>query len=447
MKNRTSRRQFLRALTGAAAALPLARALPGWAAPPAGHAQRIIIFYFPDGVVGPSQNGDSSKWHCTGSEYSFSLSELLQPLAPFKDDCVFLNGLTMGGTDSGSHPGGAKKLLTGVDGGNGESIDRFIARTIAADAPHKMIYLGAQANHNNASGDKHISYISPGVTVTPEDNPMNAFSSLFSGAIAGVGGASGPDPFEVGVIDGLLEDMAILRNSLGTAEKSKLDIHLDSLNEVEKRIKATPEFRGASCESPVLDTGELGVGNLYAPELFPTVLRAQMDLTVQAMACGLTRVATIQASHHTSELIMSRFEGTPMHAPNFDMRSHQASHYGTSHDLGKKEYAEFRKQRIWWVEQFAWLLDALKSRPEGDGTMLDHSLVLLATEVCDGNTHLHDNMPLVLAGQAGGKLSTGRLLQTNGTHHSNLLLSLAHAMGEYAPNFGYSNGPLSGLLS
>jgi hypothetical protein len=106
------------------------------------------------------------------------------------------------------------------------------------------------------------------------------------------------------------------------------------------------------------------------------------------------------------------------------------------------------KQRRWWVSQFGYLLAQLKARPEGSGTMLDSSVILLCTEICDGNTHLHDNMPFVLAGRAGGAIKTGRLLQFDGVRHGNLLVSIAQAMGESLGSFGdASSGPLAGLLS
>ena len=107
------------------------------------------------------------------------------------------------------------------------------------------------------------------------------------------------------------------------------------------------------------------------------------------MACGLTKVGVIQGSQHTSELIMSRFRDTEMYDAGFDMRSHQASHYGARHDRSNRLYSDFVKQVNWWVSQYAYLLQQLRARPEGDGTMLDHSVVLLCTEVSDGNTHSH----------------------------------------------------------
>ena len=318
-----------------------------------------------------------------------------------------------------------------------------------------MIYLGAQANANNPSGDKYISYVAPGVTVSPEDNPLTAFSSLLKGNVTAPTDNStveaAPDPHDVSVIDGVLEDLNALRDTLGNTERARLDIHLDAVHELEKRIKTVaapaPETSPLACSTPVLQT-ELTTSQLYLPDAFPSILRAQIDITVQAMACGLTQIGVIQGSHHTSELIMSRFEGTPMYDPGFDMRSHQASHYGPSHDATKLEFSAFVKQRKWWVEQFAYLLSELQSRPDGDQTMLDTSIVLLCTEVCDGNTHLHDNMPFILAGGASGLLSGGRLLDYPGIRHSNLLVSLAQAMGQSINTFGQdSSGGLTGLLS
>lgn len=443
----TTRRQILRAAAAAGVAAPLwALGRGGRSRAAGGTARRAIFFYFPDGVAGPSQDGEPSVWHCTGGETNFELSPLLAPLGALKGECLFLNGLTMGPTDAGSHPGGAKKLLTAVDGGNGTSIDQALAQTAGKDAPFRHLYLGAMATQNGASGDKFISYPSPGQTLAPEDDPRAAFTALFGGG-GGMGGGM-VDPTKQSVLDAAIADVEALRASLGAVEKAKLDLHLESLRELEKRL--TGPMGGASCDMPAIDTSGFGDGQLYDSGRFPAILKAQIDLMVLAMGCGLTRVGVIQASQHTSELVMSRFEGSEMFSPNFDMRSHQASHYGPHHDEMKLEYAAYVKQRRWWVEQFAYLLQQLKDRPDpaGDGSLLDTSIVMLCTEVCDGNTHLHDNMPFLLAGRAGGSISPGRLLTFEGRRHADLLLTIAHAMGETWPSFGeQSSGPLSGVLS
>lgn len=438
------------------------------AAPSGDLARRFIVFYFPDGVPGPSEDGSPSLWHPTGGETSFSLPDVLSALEPWREQCVFLNGLSMGPTDSGSHPGGMKKLLTGVDGGNGRSIDQHLAATVGSNAPFRHLYLGAMANQNNASGDKHLSYPTAGASTPPQDSPLAAFETLFGAALpapqpGGAGGSGGspggssPQARTASVLDTALTDLDELRAKLGSTEKSKLDLHLESLREVERRVDGLPAAGGGSggttgpapsCDEPYVDTQGIASSNLYDPALFPRVLRAQTDVMVQAMACGLTQVGVLQASHHTSELIMSRFPGTEMHDPSYDMRSHQASHYGASHDFGKRELSDFVKQRRWFVQQFAYLLEQLAARPEGDGSMLDYSLVLLCTEVSDGNTHSHDQMPFVLAGGASGAVRTGRLLDLGYHRHADLLVGIAHALGDPLDSFGdASSGPLPGLLA
>lgn len=458
------RRDFLRGLGLSTLALPFYKAGMRSAHAFSGgeNARRVIFFYFPDGVPGPSSDGEPSLWHPTGSQSSFQLPEVLSILEPYKDDCVFFRGLSMGSTDTGSHPGGAKKLLTGVDGGNGTSLDHHLANGVGADRPFRHLYLGAQANHNNASGDKHISYVGPGQTIAPEDNPVRAFNRLF-GDVGGNASAKIASAFASGassalsVIDTAKADLDDLRAKLGKVEKSKLDFHLEALREIENRVKGVGGgggegggggAGGATCEEPFLGADGINDSNLYNPELFPDTLRAQIDVMVQAMACDLTRVGVIQSSFHTSELIMSRFPGTDMYDPGFDMRSHQASHYGPRHDFAHREFADFVKQCKWWTQQFAYLLESLKQRPEGDGNMLDYSVVLLCTEVCDGNVHSHDDMPFVLAGGGGGRINTGRLLSFDYHRHSDLLVGIAQAMGDGVTQYGQaSSGPLPGLLA
>jgi len=449
-----SRRGLLQRLGLAAAAPMAAFGAPRLARADDG-ARRVIFFYFPDGVAGASQEGDPSLWNATGSEHDFQLGHLLEPLADRRDDCVFLHGLSLGPTDSGSHPGGAKKLLTATDHGAGESIDQLLARTAGGGSPWRHLYLGAMAGHNGASGDKHLSYPSPGVSVPPEDDPRRAFSLLF--------GNAGPPPLErdtgvsrASVLDAVLDDMNALRDRIGGVDAAKMDLHLEALREVERRVGGGPvgdddddddPIVDASCDQPWIDTGGLADHNLYDAAEFGTTLTAQIDLMVLAMACGMTRVGTIQASHHTSELVMSRIPGSEMHDPNFDMRSHQASHYGARHDWSRREFTDFVAQRRWFVGRFAYLLDRLAALPEGDGTMLDHSVVVLCSEVSDGNTHSHDDVPFVLAGRAGGRIRTGRLLDYGYRRHGDLWLSVAHAMGEPLSWFGdASSGPLPGLV-
>lgn len=443
------RRSFLKALGTAAMALPVAhllRARRARAFTPAA-ARRVIFYYFPDGI--PEPDGEPSRWHMSGSDTNFTLTPTLTPLQPFAQQCIFFNNLSMGPTDAGSHPGGAKKLLTATDGGNGESFDRYLARTVGSDTPFDHVYLGAMANQNNASGDKFISYPAADTTVAPEDDPVRAFNRLFGGGMGGMGGApdgGAPSGDDKSVLDTDLADLQELQAQLGTVEKSKLDLHLEALRDLEKRLAGGGPVGGTGCSAGApASLGGIDETALYDPGNFPAILQAQMDLMVNAMACGLTRVGVIQASQHTSDLIMSRFANTELYTPGYDMRSHQASHYGQSSDPKFTTYVE---QVRWFVAELAYLLDALKQRPEGDGTMLDYSMVFVCSEISDGNTHKHDNMPFLLAGGGGGALRTGRILDNGYRRHGDLYLAMAKAMGNDLASFGdASTGILPGVLA
>ena len=169
---------------------------------------------------------------------------------------------------------------------------------------------------------------------------------------------------------------------------------------------------------------------------------------VLAMECDLTKVGLIQNSYHTSDLIMSRFPGTPMFDPSNDVPSHEASHYGANHDDSNPLYQAFFQQRSWWVEQYAYLLEQLSIRPEDGGSMLDNSIVVLCSEVSDGNTHSFDNMTFILSGGGAGTIETGRVLTFNQKPHSDLWITLARAMGEDLTSFGEdSTGILADILS
>lgn len=452
-----SRRKLLAGLVGGAAAWPLSRLASsslfpglgdGIARASAGSARRLIVFYFPDGVAGRSQDGEGSLWPARYDAGRVVLSELLEPLSDRARDCVFIDGLSMGGTDEGSHPGGAKKLLTATDGGRGESIDQRLARTVGASAPFRHLYLGVQANADSPPSDTRISYSGPEITAAPEDDPVRAFGRLFG---EGVMPTPGEDPraLDRSILDVASQDLDSLRARVGGAERAKLELHAEALREVEARLAAlSGGMTGGDCEAPTLGWSGMPSSALHQPENFDQLLRAQIDLTVTAMACGLTKVGVVQCSRHTSELIMSRIPETTFHDPGFDMRSHQASHYGARHDRGNRLFTSFLAQRRYFVDRFRYLLDALAARPEGDGTMLDHSLVLLTSEVSDGNTHSHQDMPFVLAGRGGGCVTTDRVLSHGGRRHGELYVSVARAMGEPMSAFGDSaSEPLPGLLS
>lgn len=451
------RRELLRGLGASALTLPLAGlvARVSEAAPSAAVAKRLFVFYFPDGV--PEPGGSGGLWHPRQNAGRVELGTCLQPLAPHLAQCTFFRGLSMGPTDAGSHPGGAKKLLSAVDGG-AETLDRALARTVFAGRPRSHLYLGAMAAANNAAGDKFVSALGAGQYEAPNDDPASAFAQVFSGVSGATPAPGGSAPStsagaldDRSIVDALLADVRDVRAKLGATEQAKLEAHLEALREVEQRVLAasggapvTPTApTTTACSAAPASLALVNGARASDPASFPSILRAQTDLAVQAAACGLTSVAVLQASQHTSELVMSRFAQTPLYTPGYDMRSHQASHYGQPSD---PKFAAYAAQRTWFVEQFAYLLEQLRQRPEGTGTMLDSSLVLLCTEVSDGNVHGHDDMPFVLAGGAGGAHRGGRIYEAWNRRHADLLFTIAKMCGSSFTGFGQScAGELPGL--
>ena len=131
-----------------------------------------------------------------------------------------------------------------------------------------------------------------------------------------------------------------------------------------------------------------------------------------------------------------------MYDPGEDLTSHNASHYGSPADQSNMRYVRFYQQRLWYMEQFAYLLEQLDTRQEGEGSMLDNSIVLLCSEISDGNTHSLDNMPFIMAGGAGGAYQTGRLLEFDRAPHGRMHLQIAQALGANITSFAGYSSPL-----
>lgn len=449
------RRAFLQSM-GASMLLPLWKSRLAHANTE-GRAKRIIFFYIPDGVPGVSYNGDPSLWHCTGSENDFVMPELLSSLSPFKEKMLFFNGVTMDPKQSAlqMHIPGALRLLTGADQAQHISIDQVLAQGVAAQDAWNLIYLGVQSSSRNPEVGEHLSYPIPGVSVPTQDDPAAAFCDLFGLSALG-GGACGIDRARsMRALDVAMGDMERFRSSLGGLESQKLDFHLSSLEQLKNRIVAGPQItQGSSCTPPAILFDDYRAWQSDEQELFPTILKAQIDNMVSAMECGLGRVGMIQCSNHGSDLAFHRFSDSELYDPNSTnmVTSHMASHYGLPVDDTNLFFRTFVSQRRWFVDKFRYLLAELDARVEpteqGETTMLDNSIVVLISEISDGNVHSLDNMPFVIAGGGGGALQQNKLLSYDGAPHADLWIALAHAMGEELMRFGDDGtGPLDGVLN
>jgi hypothetical protein len=434
----TSRRSFVRGVGASLALAPFINAINLSRARAAAQ-KRLMFVYVPDGCI-------PSKWHPTGGETSFTLPEMSAPLDPIKKHLVFVDGLTMysGGA---THEGGAAKVLTGV---GAQSIDIFLGEKIGAASPFRSLQLGVGATFENGSGS--ISFIGDKQPVNPDDDPTNAFKRIFGAAAGGSGADADLEKLrKMSVLDAIKGDLSALKQQLGTTEKQKLDVHTDSLREVEMRLMGGGLSGAMGCGMPMLDTrGFSVIPTDYYPKTyhkeanFKTIGQMQMDVAVLALSCGATNVATLMWSHAVSP--------THILETGVTTGNHDASHYGEPNSQNAKDFVTLKR---WFMDQFVYLIQRMENTPDDGGSLLTNTLVVLCTELGDGNLHDHDRVPFVLAGQAGGALRTGRYLdyrtKNKGKNepHTKLLTSIANAVDVKIDSFGYAGegtGPLNGLL-
>lgn len=416
-----NRRRFLRRLGLLSVMAPgIGRVVSAAEAATSNRLNSVFVF-IPDGCI-PAQ------WHPTQTGTEFELPAMTQPLTSLKSDLLFLNGLEMYAGGS-THEGGIRKVMTG---NADQSLDAHLASLYRANA-FSSVYLGVAANHENGAGG--FSFLGANQPQLPEDNPLRAFNRLFGGT-----GGSSLDINTLrlkSILDTALADLQQLQTGLGQTEKEKLQTNLDALREVEARIQASGMT--GSCSQPVFNTegftvpdGWHGYPSIFnREEHFKLMGKLQMDLTVLALSCGLTQVVNLQWSHPVSGTRLVPETGV-------SLMHHDASHYG---DPASQTAQDFVKLKRWYLEQFGYLISKMK----GSGTLLRDSLVFLFSELGDSNAHDHRNMPFILAGQAGGKLTTGRSLNFNGDAHSKLLVSIANLMGSPIDSFGYTGKGTGGL--
>jgi hypothetical protein len=434
-----TRRSFLhRAIaTGALMDLPfLSRA---HAAP----LYNVIVVYVPDGVV-------PALWYPTGSETSFTLPSMAEPLNAIKSDCVFLQGISMYAGEP-THQGGTKKVITAT---GPQSLDVVLGQKLKGSSPFDAVQLGVASTFEDGSGS--ISYIGPGQQAKPDDNPLNVFGRLFGNVKPMTGMMSGPDLAarqRQSVLDAVKGDLMALQARLGGTEKVRLDNHMQYLRDIEARatMMIAP---GAACDVNSfnkvgfkVDPNDYNYPKVYhQTENFPLVGQLQMDLAVLALSCNLTRAITLMWSHAVS----------PTKVPGLavSLGNHDSSHYGTSPTSDNAR--QFVLYRRWFMEKFVSLVQALKRTPFGEGNLFDTTVMLICSDIGDGDLHEHKNVPFVVAGGAKTGLKGGRYLDFTGKgmggqneSHAKILVSIARAVGVPIDSFGYTGmgtGPLPGLF-
>ncbi len=433
--------------------LPMLEAMmPRKLAAQAGTAPKRIVFWF-------SANGTRQDIWSPPSNMDLSNHPLHASLAPFSQKLIFVDGVDQDvAYDSigDGHQTGMACLLTNAeilqgtlfcegncDGadpkyvgwGGGQSVDQYIANEIQKEVvtKFKSLELGVQVRSSTVWS--RMSYSAPDKPVPPREDPNENFIDFFSDLDS--------DPFALqlvqrrrkSVLDAVMEDHAAFQQRLGYEDKQKLDKHLQSIRDLERRLEVNSAF-GEACTVPSPDLP----GNSYEQnDMYPTTGRAQMDMLVMALACDFTRVASLQWSRSVSNV---RFNWVPQ---RLNEGHHGLSHYGDDNADSQADLLEINK---WYSEQFAYLLGLMDGIQEGENTLLDNTVVVWVNELGKGNTHTRRDIPFMLAGSCGGYFRTGQHIEAGGEPHGKLLVSLTHAMGKPVNTFGvpqYSQGPLAGL--
>ena len=372
-------------------------------------AERLIFVYHPDGV-------NPERWHL-GSDHGWSAKDLplsLQYLAPHMDQLRLLRRLNIGDGRGDGHPEPASMLLTGSKSVAAGSIDVHIADYF--ETP--LIHLGVQASKYNGSS---ISFNIGGSEKVADDSPASAADRYFGGQQA----VARPDD---ATLAQLKKDLQSLLGKLDGLEAIKLSEHLKQI----ERLSGLDQ----GCSAIGVDVSAYEESLKHQDQAVPLIFDLQSRILVNALKCTGSPVATLQFSRHTSPMKMD-FEWLDGWDGRYPMESHQASH---------NDAEIHAQQKRWFNKQIAQLASMLAAEPEPhpakSGSMLDHSLIVVVTEVSNGAAHTRRDMPYYLLGGAGiSGLRGAGVLDCGNAPHSSLLSSLAQLIG-MPPRGGYSEAPV-----
>jgi hypothetical protein len=452
-----SRRAALRGL-GATVALPFldammpsARAAQGKAFP-----TRLGVVFMPNGVR-------QDCWTPEGEGSGFKFSSVLQPLERHREHVNVLTQLGHANCQGGDgHYAKTANWLTGTTiekttGKNlrcGVSMDQVFAQQAGGLSRFPSLELGTEpvmtgvdfnVNYTMLYGS-HIAWRTPTSPLPPEINPRSVFDRLFR-ETADQRKASALE--NKSVLDLVLADAKALRGRVSSDDQRRLDEYLESIRSVEQRIEADIA-RVASGENldplakDAITKLDERIKAAMAQQKDPggwlrldhtEHSRLMMELMTLAFWSDSTRVSTFMFGWAVSGKNFTFLDGV------------KHGHHECSHHENKAEkLEEYQKINTWHVEQFAHLVDRMKSIKEGEGTLLDHTLLLFGSSMRDGNAHSPKNLPLVLAGHGGGLAGGRHLVSSADTPMCNLFLSMLQLGGAKAERFGDSTGPLKGLV-
>jgi hypothetical protein len=446
-----SRRHFLRGL-GATIALPMldvmapARAIAGAASGSGAAPLRMAFMFVPNGVHMPD-------WTPSATGSAFDLPYILEPLAPVKRDLMVLSGLTHdkgrnNDDGAGDHARSAGVFLTGsqplkTEGKirAGGSVDQFAASQLGGDTRFPSLELGTEGGRPYGKCDSgyscaysnSISWRDPSTPMMKMTEPREVFERLF-GDIVGKDAKRATNErsaYRKSVLDYVLDDAKRLESKVGSSDRQKLDEYLTSVREIEKRIESSENSEGDV---------QKAISYFGRPEGTPDTaeehLRLLGDMMVLAFQTDTTRVSSFMFANAGSNRAYREIGINDGH--------HSLSH----HQNDKRKLDKIRDINRHHVQQLSYILQRLKSIPEGDGSLLDNCMIVYGSGICDGNRHNNENLPILFAGGGGGRIKTGLHLEfRDETPVCNLFNSMLDTAGAKVDLFGDSTGRLSQLTS
>ena len=434
------RRTFLRGV-GATIALPL---LDGMVPAFASQSQaavmspvRLSVCYVPNGII-------PGAWKPETTGPNFEITPVLEPLAKFRDRFLVLSGLSSKHAEAAPGDGGQTAphelacgaFLTGAhpqkEGRVGVSMDQVLAQELGQQTQLASLELGIEAPDVtgkcalgwNCAYIHTLSWRSPTTPVPIENQPRLVFERLF-------GDSNTTDPAERqarisqnrSILDWMSEAVARIMKRLDPKDRARLTEYLDSVRDVERRIARTEEQ--SSRELPVLDR-PAGI-----PATYDEHAKIMFDLMTSALQSDMTRVITFMLAREQSDW-------TYREIGIFD-----AHHPTTHHQNDPVKVAKVTKINIFHATLLSYYLEKLASKPDGNGSLLDHSMVLYGSGLGDGSVHAPHDLPILLAGGAAGQIQGGAHIEyPKDTPVTNLYVSIMDRMGVRQDRFGDSTGKL-----
>ena len=426
------RRTFVRGL-GVGVALPLLDAMvPALtqAAQTAAKPQlRAGFVYIPHGVI-------MKEWTPAAAGRDFEFTPILKPLEPFRDSVVVVSNLTRAEVAS-NHAVSAACWLTGTppkrtDGPDfraGVSIDQVIAKQIGQDTTFPSLevatedfsgLVGACDPGYSCAYMNTLNWQTPTTPLPMEINPRIVFERLFGG-----GGTADQRLARMrtdrSLLDFVAQDLRGLERELGSADRKKLDEYLGNVREIERRIQRAEQTARVNADVPPAPVG--------VPEGYVEHVGLLYDLLALALQTDQTRVFTFMMAREVSQRTYPEIGVTEPH--------HSISHHGNR----PAAIAGHAKLNAYHVSMFAKFVERLKATPDGDGSLLDHSMLLYGSGMSDGNGHTGAPLPQVLVGGAAGRVKGNRhVVNAENTEMANLLLAIAQKAGVEQDRFGVSTG-------